>query len=43
MKRGGRKKALGNGADMHSCDPLGSYTGVPENEHERPIQDADDL
>jgi len=24
-------------------DPLGSYTGVPENENETPIQDADDL
>lgn len=24
-------------------DPLGSYTGVPEDEHEKPIQDADDL
>lgn len=27
-----------------SCfDPNGSYTGVPENENEKPIQDADDL
>lgn len=26
-----------------SFDPNGSYTGVPENENERPIQDADDL
>ena len=24
-------------------DPLGSWTGKPENEHERPVQDADDL
>lgn len=24
-------------------DPLGSYTGVPENEDELPVQDADDL
>ena len=24
-------------------DPLGSWTGVPENPYERPIQDADDL
>ncbi len=24
-------------------DPLGSYTGVPENPYETPIQDADDL
>ncbi len=26
-----------------SFDPNGSYTGVPEDENERPIQDADDL
>ena len=26
-----------------SSDVLGSYTGVPENEYEKPIQDADDL
>lgn len=24
-------------------DPLGSYTGVPENPYEEPVQDADDL
>ena len=24
-------------------DPLGSYTGVPENPYEQPVQDADDL
>ena len=24
-------------------DPLGSYTGVPEDEGEKPVQDADDL
>lgn len=24
-------------------DPLGSYTGVPENPNEQPEQDADDL
>lgn len=30
---------------MQSCatDPNGSYTGVPENSKEKPIQDADDL
>ncbi len=38
-----RKKTLKNGSDMHSEDPLGSYTGVPEDRHERPVQDADDL
>ena len=26
-----------------SSDVLGSYTGVPENKYEKPIQDADDL
>ncbi len=40
-KRG--SKSLKEGADMHSCDVLGSYTGVPEDESERPTQDADDL
>lgn len=24
-------------------DPLGMYTGVPENKYEQPIQDSDDL
>lgn len=24
-------------------DPQGSYTGVPENPEEEPVQDADDL
>lgn len=24
-------------------DPNGSYTGVPENRYEKPVQDADDL
>lgn len=26
-----------------STDPQGSYTGVPENRYEDPVQDADDL
>ena len=26
-----------------SSDVLGSYTGVPEDPYEKPIQDADDL
>lgn len=26
-----------------SFDPTGSSTGVPEDEYEKPIQDADDL
>ena len=24
-------------------DPLGSYTGLPEDVYEQPVQDADDL
>ncbi|MBQ2756707.1 MAG: hypothetical protein IJF27_08540 [Oscillospiraceae bacterium] len=24
-------------------DPMGSYTGKPQNEKEQPVQDADDL
>ncbi|MGI5857019.1 MAG: hypothetical protein ACOX64_11230 [Candidatus Merdivicinus sp.] len=24
-------------------DPLGSWTGLPQDENERPVQDADDL
>ena len=26
-----------------ASDVLGSYTGVPQNKNEKPIQDADDL
>ncbi len=26
-----------------TTDPQGSYTGVPENPEEKPVQDADDL
>lgn len=26
-----------------NTDPNGSYTGVPENKYEKPVQDADDL
>lgn len=26
-----------------STDPLGSYTGVPADQNEIPVQDADDL
>lgn len=26
-----------------NTDPLGMYTGVPENPFEKPVQDADDL
>ena len=30
-------------AFLSPADPLGSYTGNPENPHEKPQQDADDL
>lgn len=26
-----------------STDPLGSYTGRPDDPYEKPVQDADDL
>ena len=29
--------------DAKKSDPQGSYTGVPKNEQEVPVQDADDL
>ncbi len=28
---------------ISKADPLGMYTGVPENPYEEPVQDADDL
>jgi hypothetical protein len=31
------------GENDHSTDPLGSYTGLPEDPFEKPVQDADDL
>ncbi len=32
------------GSEMRSAsDSLGSYTGVPDDGSERPVQDADDL
>jgi len=30
-------------AGQKSLDPLGSYTGVPTNPNEIPVQDVDDL
>ena len=43
MKRK-HKSELEKGAEMHSDeDTLGSYTGVCNDEYEKPIQDADDL
>lgn len=31
------------GLDPTVTDPLGSYTGVPKDPYETPVQDADDL
>lgn len=28
---------------LPNSDPLGSYTGVPDDPNEKPVQDADDL
>ena len=30
-------------SEIKNTDPLGSYTGVPANPNDKPIQDADDL
>ena len=29
--------------DSLKTDPMGSYTGKPENKYDKPVQDADDL
>lgn len=31
------------GLDLIESDPMGSYTGLPEDPLETPVQDADDL
>jgi hypothetical protein len=36
------RRMLGSMA-AESTDPNGSYTGVPVNRNEKPVQDADDL
>ena len=38
IKKGNNKKT----EDIRT-DVLGSYTGVPENRYDTPVQDADDL
>lgn len=38
-----KKKNLRGEKKSPNTDPLGSYTGKPQNENERPVQDADDL
>ena len=35
--------SMGRDILLSDTDPYGSYTGVPENPDERPVQDADDL
>ena len=37
------QKALGLLIGYSETDVNGSYTGVPENKGEKPVQDADDL
>ena len=32
-----------NFSGLIQVDPLGMYTGVPEDSEEQPVQDADDL
>ena len=33
----------GSAGGMIPTDPQGSYTGIPEEKWEQPVQDADDL
>jgi hypothetical protein len=46
-KKGGEKmgKKLKKLLERESSktDPFGSYTGIPVNPYEKPVQDADDL
>ena len=37
------KKKRGNQEEVITADPFGSYTGIPVDPNERPMQDADDL
>lgn len=37
------QKGMANMVGMFPTDPLGSYTGTPTEEFEKPVQDADDL
>ena len=40
----GYKGSLTQGYDNSICtDPNGSYTGVPRDKSEKPVQDVDDL
>ena len=37
------QKGMAEVVGMYPTDPLGSYTGRPTEEFEKPVQDADDL
>ena len=37
------KKSKQNIKEEICTDPFGSYTGIPTEPYERPVQDADDL
>lgn len=39
---GATQAAYATKASMHS-DPFGSYTGIPRDPMDKPVQDADDL
>ena len=45
MKKGDKSGNNGDEqkSDKISSDVLGSWTGIPENEYDKPVQDADDL
>ena len=43
LVRGEMMKDKESNHERIQSDPLGSYTGRPENPHEVPVQDADDL
>lgn len=42
IERPSRKGSI-NTIGMYSADPMGSYTGLPVDEDDVPVQDADDL
>ena len=37
------QKGFMNTIGMWPIDPLGSFSGIPEDPDEKPVQDADDL
>lgn len=38
-----KNKKKSERSEQIAADPFGSYTGIPSDPFERPIQDADDL